>query len=132
LAYLIGCILAVAVGGFATVIGLDRDRAFYPAVLIVVASYYILFAVMGGSSHALVVESIVAAAFVGLVAVGFRYSLWLIVAGLASHGILDLVHGEVIANPGVPVWWPGFCLGYDVVAAGYLAVLLRRRVVRAR
>ena len=109
----------------------DRDRAFYPTVLIVIAAYYILFAVMGGSSQALVVESGVAAAFLVSAALGFRYSLWLVVAALASHGILDLVHGAVIANPGVPVWWPAFCFAYDQVAAVYLAVLLLRRVVPA-
>ena len=42
-----GLALAVAVGAGAA--GLDRDRAFYPTVLIVVASYYDLFAVLGGS-----------------------------------------------------------------------------------
>ena len=48
--YLIGLILSVAVAGSAAAIGLDRERAFYPTVLMVIASYYVLFAVMGGSS----------------------------------------------------------------------------------
>ena len=131
MAYLIGGILALAVGGLATVVDLDRDRAFYPTVLIVISSYYPLFALMGGSHPALVLESSVATAFLVWAIVGFRYSLWLIVPALASHGILDVVHGQVIANPGVPVWWPPFCLTYDVGAAAYLAVLLLRRVVGA-
>ena len=59
-------------------------------------------AVIGGSPHVLVVDSGIATAFVVLAIVGFRYSLWLIVAALATHGILDVVHGEVIANPGGP------------------------------
>jgi hypothetical protein len=42
--YLIGVILSLAVAGFAAVIGFDRERAFYPTVLIVIASYYVLFA----------------------------------------------------------------------------------------
>jgi len=25
------------------------------------------------------------------------------------------------------VWWPGFCVSFDVLAAGFLAVLLMRR-----
>lgn len=37
---------------------LKRDRAFYPTVLIIVAFYYALFAVMGCSIHALLVESV--------------------------------------------------------------------------
>ena len=110
-----------------TVVGLDRDRAFYPTVMIVIASLYVLFAVMGGSTQALFIEGAVATVFLAVSLVGFRYSLWLVVAALAAHGILDVFHGQLIANPGVPVWWPAFCLAYDEVAAGYLAFLLLRR-----
>ncbi len=88
-----GAALALSVGLSATFLGLDRDRAFYPTVMIVIASTYGLFAVMGGSIQVLGLES--------------------------------------IANPGVPLWWPAFCLAYDVVAAAYLAWLLSRSRVRA-
>ena len=126
MAYLIGALLALAVGGLGTVVGLDRDRAFYPTIMLVIAAYYVLFAVMGGSTHALLVEAAVATVFLAVTLVGFKYSLWLVVAALASHSVLDMVHDQLIANPGVPVWWPAFCLAYDGVAAGYLAFLLRR------
>jgi hypothetical protein len=126
LAYLVGGFLALAVGGLATVVGLDRDRAFYPTVMVVIASYYVLFAVMSGSTNALLIEVAIATVFLAVTLLGFRYSLWLVVAALASHGILDVFHGQLIANPGVPVWWPAFCLAYDGVAAGYLAFLLLR------
>jgi len=99
--------------------------------MIVIASYYALFAVMGGSVHALAVESIVIVAFLGASIAGFRTSLWLVVAALAAHGLFDFIHGQIIANPGVPAWWPPFCLSYDVVAAAYLAWLLSRSRVRA-
>ena len=42
MAILVGVILAAVVCGFATIVGLDRDRAFYPTVTIVIASYYAL------------------------------------------------------------------------------------------
>jgi hypothetical protein len=109
-----------------SLVGLDRDRAFYPTIMVVIAAYYVLFAVMGGSIQALVIDAAVATVFLVVSLVGFKYSLWLVVGALASHGILDLFHGQLIANPGVPVWWPAFCLTYDVVAAGYLAFLLLR------
>jgi len=44
--YLIGLFLSLAVAGLIWMVGLDRDRGFYPTVLIVIASYYVLFAVM--------------------------------------------------------------------------------------
>src|SRR5690349_15823046 len=119
----IGVALAIAVGIFASFVGLDRDRAFYPTVMTVIASYYALFAVMGGSSSALFAESVAACAFVVLAVVGFKRSLWLVVVALAAHGVFDFVHGHLITDPGVPTWWPGFCLAYDVGAAAYLAWL---------
>lgn len=123
---LIGASLALGVGIFATRIGFDRDRAFYPTVMIVIASYYVLFAAMGGSAHSLLTECAVLAAFLLAAIAGFKRTLWLVVAALAGHGVLDFVHPQIIANPGVPLWWPDFCLAYDVVAAGYLAALLIR------
>jgi hypothetical protein len=131
LAYLIGAVLAVVVSGTASLLRLDRDRAFYPTVLIVIASYYALFAVMGGTGRALAIEVSVITGFLAVSGVGFRRSLWVVVAGLVGHGVFDALHAHLITNPGVPVWWPQFCLTYDVVAAGYLASLLLRRVVPA-
>jgi hypothetical protein len=119
--YAIGIVLALAVSVYATALRLDRDRAFYPTVLIVVASYYVLFAVMGGSGRAIVVESLIMGVFVLAASLGFRQSLWLVAAALAAHGVMDLFHARLVANPGVPAWWPAWCLSYDVAAAGYLA-----------
>ena len=128
--YLIGVVLALSVAIFARLVGLDRDRAFYPAVLIVIASYYGLFAVMGGSMRSLGIESIVIAVFMLLAVLGFKRSAWLLVVGLAAHGVFDFFHGELITNPGVPAWWPSFCLAYDVTAAAFLAWLLLRTETR--
>lgn len=128
---LVGAFLAFAVGLFATATGLDRDRSFYPTVTIVIASYYALFAVMGASPNALVLESVVGAVFLVVAVSGFRSSLWVVVLALAAHGIFDLAHSRVISNPGVPAWWPAFCLTYDVTAAAYLAWLLKTDRLRA-
>ena len=127
----IGAALALSVGLSATFLGLDRDRAFYPTVMMVIASYYGLFAIMGGSVQVLALESIAIVAFLVASIAGFKRSLWLVVAALAAHGVFDFVHGQLIANPGVPLWWPPFCGTYEVVAAAYLAWLLSSSKVRA-
>ncbi|GIK86136.1 MAG: hypothetical protein BroJett026_16170 [Betaproteobacteria bacterium] len=132
MALLIGFALALSVGAFARLVGWDRDRSFYPTVTVVIACLYCFFAVMGGSTSALRVEIALAAAFVAAAVAGFRASLWIVVAALAAHGILDAVHGEIVANPGVPPWWPAFCATYDLVAAGFLAWLLASGRVPAR
>lgn len=125
--YLIGVGLAVAVCVFAVLAGFDRDRVFYPTLALVVATYYILFAVMGSSMSALAWESLMAAAFFALAVAGFKKNLWLAAAALAGHGVFDFFHHLLIQNPGVPVWWPGFCMSFDVLAGAFLAVLLIRR-----
>ncbi len=127
----VGALLALAVGALGVASGLDRDRAFYPTATIVVASYYCLFAVMGAPAPTLVVETLIAAAFAGAAVAGFRSSLWLVVIALAAHGLFDLVHGALVANPGVPAFWPAFCLAYDVVAAAFLASRLKSGRIRA-
>ena len=125
--YLIGVGLAMGVCVFAILAGFDRDRVFYPMLVAVIATYYILFAVMGSSTSALVLESVIAAAFFAVAVAGFKKNLWLAVAGLAGHAVFDFFHHVFIQNPGVPVWWPGFCLSFDVLAGGFLAMLLLQR-----
>jgi hypothetical protein len=132
MAYGIGIAVALIVAVFARATGLDRDRAFYTTVAIVVASYYLLFAAMGGSEHTLIVEVIVMIAFVAVAVVGFKFNLWLVAAALAGHGVLDVLHGRVVTNPGVPEWWPAFCMTFDIAAGGFLAWLLMRSKLAAR
>lgn len=129
--YLIGFSLALGISIGATVIGFDRDRSFYPTVLIVIAFLYGLFAILGGSPHALLIELLPCALFVIAAVTGFKKSLWWAVAGLVGHGLFDYVHRHLISNPGVPAYWPGFCGTYDVVAGVYLGFLLKRSRVAA-
>ena len=114
--------LSLAVAGFAAIIGFDRERAFYPTVLIVIVSCYVLFAAMGGSGHTLAMESVVGGRFLVFAVIGFKTNFWLIVAALIGHAIFDFVHRFLIDNPGVPHWWPGFCLTCDASLGVFLAV----------
>jgi len=130
--YVVGIVLSVGVALFARVTGFDRDRAFYATVLIVVASYYLLFASMSGSIRTVLLESLPMIVFVIAAVVGFKSSAWIVVAGLAGHGVFDALHGHVLENSGMPVWWPAFCAAYDLGAAGILAWLIKSRTVTNR
>lgn len=110
--YLIGVALAAVVCVFAMVAGFGRDRVFYPTVLAAMVTYYILFAALGSSTPALIIASLVA---------GTLGNLWVNVAPLAGDGVFGFCHHVFIHNPGVPVWWPGFCLSLHVLAGGFLA-----------
>ena len=97
---------------------------FYPTVLIVVASYYVLFAVMDGSDRVLRSEIAIAAVFTVIAVIGFKHNLWLVVAALAGHGVLDFFHHALVQNAGVPRAWPGFCMAFDLTAAVIVGCIL--------
>jgi hypothetical protein len=124
--YVVGIVLSIGVAVLARSVGFDRDRAFYPTVMIVIASYYVLFAAMSGSVQTVLLESIVMTGFAIAAVVGFKSSAWIVVAALAGHGVFDFLHAEILDNSGVPVWWAAFCLAYDLGAAASLAWLIKR------
>ena len=110
--YIIGVVLALLVAVFARVVGLEKDRAFYPTVMIVIALIYVLFAVMSGSMQALVVDGLIMIAFVVMAVIGFKRGLGLVALALVAHGVMDTFHGAVVSNPGrgstfsvrLPLW----------------------------
>ena len=124
--------MALAVGILATVSGMDRDRALYPVTLIAIAALYGLFGAIDGTPAVIVAEVAGMVPFAALALLGFRRSLWVVVFGLAGHGVYDLLHAHIVDDAGVPAWWPVFCLAYDVTAALYLAFLLGRSTVPTR
>jgi len=128
---IIGTLAAVAVGVFAHAVGYDRDRAFYATVLTVVGMLYVLFAVMAGGGG-LPPELAFFAGFAAMAAAGFKWSMWIVAAGLALHGLFDFIRYDFVAAPGAPVWWPAFCGSYDVVAALGLGLLILAQRSRAR
>jgi hypothetical protein len=132
IAFVSGIILPIFVGVCAMVIGLDRDRAFYPTVMCVIACIYVLFAAMSGEVRTVIPESLIAVVFLIVATMGFTRNSWWVVLALAAHGTLDVFHGSIVSNSGVPVWWPAFCATYDIVAAGFLAWTLRRDPSRSQ
>ncbi len=127
--YLIGITLAVVFCAAAAMLGMDREPAFYPAVAMAVASYYLAFAVVDGRSEVMLLEVLIAAIFIVAAVAGFKRSAWLAVAALGGHGVMDGFHHHLVHNTGVPAVWPGFCMAFDVTAAALVAVVM---LVRAR
>ena len=95
----------------------------YALSLPLIAAVYIGLAVADGRPRVIAVETVVAAAFVVVAAVGVTGPAWLLVAGFVGHGFKDLWQHrrQFVANTR---WWPPFCLVVDWVAAAILVVLL--------
>lgn len=120
-----GIVLAVLTWALGAWSGMGRDRAFYPTVTLVVAHYYLLFASQDGRTAVLLEELAIASVFMALALAAYLRQPWLVVPALAGHGLMDLVHGHVVQDAGVPASWPVFCSTYDLVAAALVAWSLR-------
>lgn len=125
MAFSIGVILAVIMAVAARVTRFDVDRGYYATVLIVIASYYVLFAFM--AEEAIVFEIVVATLFSGVAIFGAYRWAPLIGIGIMLHGVFDFIHPHIIQNAGVPVWWPAFCGGVDVVLGAWVIYLAQTR-----
>ena len=125
--FLVGTLLAVVVAVIGKVTRFDQDRSFYSTVLIIIASYYVLFAIQGASTDALVWEIVVALAFLAVALFGALRVPLLVGIGIVAHGLFDLVHPAIIYNPGVPSWWPSFCISIDVALGLWVIGLSRFR-----
>lgn len=124
----VGLLLAAGIAALGKSTRFDEDRSFYSTVLIIIASYYVLFAVLGGSGHALVWELVIAVAFSTVAIVGALFLPTLVGAGIIAHGLFDVVHGVIIENSGVPIWWPSFCASIDVLLGLWVIILTRSRL----
>lgn len=129
--YLVGIFIAAGVVAIGHFVGFGRERSFYSTVLIFVGSYYVLFAAMAENHHAIHVEILGALVFLIIAIIGFQRDMRFVAAGLIGHGIFDVfVHQRMINNPGVPIWWPGFCAACDVALGVWLFFTLKRSQLR--
>ena len=97
-----------------------EPKTVYALGLTLIAAVYIGFSVADGRWHVIAIESIVAGSFVVVAALGVNGSAWLLVLGLAGHGLKDLWQHRThfVRNTR---WWPPFCATVDWVVAGILA-----------
>ncbi len=125
---LIGAGLAIVLAVGARFTRSDQDRSFYPTILIVIATYYVLFAFMSGEG---IVEEIVVASVFSIAAIaGGIMSRALVGAGILLHGVFDFLRPIFISNSGVPAWWPAFCGGVDILLGAWVIWLSLKDVAQ--
>ena len=129
--YIVGITLALFFCAAAAALGMDRERVFYPAVVMAVASYYLAFAVADGRNGVMLSEVAIAAVFIAGAVAGFKLNPWIAVVALAGHGVMDGFHHLLVHNTGVPQVWPGFCMSFDVTAAAFVAWAMLARARHA-
>src|SRR3954447_22101587 len=97
------------------------DATVYALGIGVIAAIYVGLSVADGRPKVIAVETGVAFGFVLIAAAAISGSPWLLVVGLAGHGLKDLWQHRThfVATTR---WWPPFCMVVDFVVAAIIVV----------
>lgn len=102
----------------------------YGVALVVLPAIYMLFAALAGDIGAMALEFIFGLPFfiVGLICArrGFKYSGLLVLGLWMAHAAYDVYHPMLVANAGVPGWYPALCFAFDLVIVVYLFMLVTK------
>ena len=97
------------------------NQTVYAMGIAVIGAIYIGFAVADGRPKVIAVETTVAFTFVLIAAAAITGTPWLLVVGLAGHGLKDMwQHRTQFVS--TTRWWPPFCAAVDFVAATIIAI----------
>lgn len=112
--------LAVARAG-----GPRRERRILGIGLVIAALFYVAFALRGGAPARWLAAELAGAAIFGAMAVvGIRYSGWILALGWGTHVLWDLLlHRSGGGGAFTPDAYPWLCVGFDLLVAGYVALL---------
>ncbi|MEQ9438413.1 MAG: DUF6010 family protein [Cyclobacteriaceae bacterium] len=122
-----GIVLATTIVWAARLAGFEKDRSFYPVLLIVIAFYYVLFSFQSYQIDQVLFEALIAFSFAAVALWGYHKSLFIVGVALILHGTYDLFHGFIPLSTTAPDWWPLFCLGVDVVLGIWLIYRVYRK-----
>lgn len=93
-------------------VGMMTERRAAAAVLVAIAAFYPVFALVEGDVTSIVVHLAIFAVFLTCAALGNARGLLLIGLAIVAHGVFDAVTLWT-GHPG-PEWWPFFCAGFDL------------------
>ncbi|MGB3725415.1 MAG: hypothetical protein WA981_06585 [Glaciecola sp.] len=130
LAVFIGVVLSLLLIFTAKFTRFDRDVSFYPSILIFIASFYILFAVIAG--HSVIREISISSFFIVLALYGAYKSLFVVGFAIALHGVYDILHLLQFKDTVAPLWWAPFCAAVDFVIGMWVMYLSKKQTVQVK
>jgi hypothetical protein len=105
----------------------DRKKMHVAALaLLVAASIYVLFALVAFQPLWVIVEATGLLLFLLFIWMAYQYSFWFLCLGWLLHVVWDAGVHPVQVAPYVPAWYAWLCMGFDVVIALYVAIVLVR------
>ncbi len=122
-------LLPIVVGALLSAIYVLGARALVPRAerrvlalgLVVSALIYVGFALAGRADGSTLFLEAGGVALFGLVAwLGVRSALWWLAAGWLAHVAWDVGLHLDRSQTLVPAWYPLFCVGFDLIVAGFI------------
>jgi len=110
---------------------IHREHGTYAVLLMMIAAVYPIMSLHFGEFELSRLHIALAAAFGACALIGARLNLWIVVAGLAAHGLFDFaMYTDAIESP-AQAWYLALCCGFDLaVAAGLAGFLLQGQTPR--
>jgi hypothetical protein len=129
LALLLGIIFSLAFVRLARTRGPEGEMRIYAIGLVVAAVIYLSFGLVNGASAVwLAIESFGIIIYGAVAWVGLRWRPSLLALGWAAHVAWDvLLHLYGAGAEYTPTWYPWLCISFDLVIAGAVLALVRRK-----
>ena len=124
---IIGMILAITSVFIVAWLFPKKDHAFWRMGLLIAALIYVGFAVFGQSWGHLPMELIGVVLYGAFVWLSKKYELYWLALGWGLHICWDIFLHTGTGTAFVPHWYPGICLGFDIVIAVYIVWVFWQR-----
>ena len=103
----------------------ERTRLTIAALaLLIAALVYVLLALVSRNELFITIEIVGLMLFLLLIWLGYQYSFWFITLGWLLHVLWDVSLHPAHTVPYVPQWYAWLCVGFDIVMALYVGVVL--------
>jgi hypothetical protein len=124
-AVLIGLLGAIGLVLLARSLGPRREWLVYGVGLGITAVAYLVFGLQRGAPASHLGLELVGTVLYGSAAVlGTRRWPMLLAVGWVAHVVWDLFFHNASGPAFAPVWYPWFCVGFDIFVGGYIAGLV--------
>lgn len=104
-----------------------RDHLVWRTALIIAALIYVGFVIVAGELAHFAVELTGVIIYGTFAWLSKKYGLYWLALGWALHICWDVLLHSPHKTPYVPEFYPGLCMGFDIVIAIYICFLIRER-----
>ena len=93
-----------------------------------IAFIYVGFSLKGNTVSSIILEVLVASAFIFFAIISYVRRNSLIAYGIVLHGIWDITHhNALLIKTDIPHYWPVYCLVVDIIIGVYFFIVFKTK-----